>query len=103
MFHLTPPRLDTVWCGDTTAPPVASAPATHGLWSLWDMLKSYARAYFIAASMLENASGALYVGELFHPEKKVVGATDDQHRDAIVALKFAAELCRVFPLGNLRK
>jgi hypothetical protein len=67
------------------------------------MLKKYALVYLMAGQMLENANGGLFVGELFDPETKVVGSDKEQHRNAIAALKFAAEACRQFPLGNLGK
>lgn len=68
------------------------------------MLRLYARGYFIAAYMLEHAYGHLYAWELMHPDQKVVSDSDGAgHKQAIIALQYAAQICREIPLGNLDK
>ena len=84
------------------APPVAAVSTPHGLWSLWDMLVSYAYIYFLAGQFLGEVPPNVFVWELMHQDKpKVIGSDDIAHRKALRALKFAKELCHKLPLGTL--
>lgn len=65
------------------------------------MLKAYGNVYFFAGQFLGESPEVIFVWELMHSDRKVIEANDHAYKKALMALKFARELCRKLPLGTL--